>query len=74
MDRISDLVEEVLRTAPRWVKPELVRDTIQLFEPRYKRPLTPEEIREMIVRAECFLDVAKQADLNETFRGDGESE
>ena len=74
MDRISDLVERVLRTAPRWVKPELVRDTIQLFEPRYKRPLTPEEIREMTVGAGRFLDVVKQVELNETIRGDGESE
>ena len=74
MNRVSDLVEEVLRTAPGWVKPELVRETVPLFERRYKRPLTAEEIREIIVDVGRFVDVVKQVNLNESIRRTGESQ
>jgi len=74
MNRISRTVEKVLRTAPRWVTPELVRETIEVLEPCYGRELTAEEIREIIVNVGRFVDVAKEMELNETVRGIGESE
>lgn len=59
-DRVSMLVEDVLKTAPRWISAEIVRETVELFEPCYGRELNPEEVREIIVNVGRFLDVAKR--------------
>jgi len=63
MNRVSHLVEEVLRTAPRWVTPEIVRETVELFERRFNRELAPEEIREMICNVGQFVDIVKKEKL-----------
>lgn len=59
-DRITQLVEDVLSTAPRWFTAELVRETVELFEPCYGRELAPEEVREIIVNVGRFVDVTKR--------------
>ncbi|MAG94699.1 MAG: hypothetical protein CMJ48_13280 [Planctomycetaceae bacterium] len=59
MDRVSKLVDDTLKTCPRWVTAEIVRETIDLFERLYERELAPDEVREIIVNAGQFVDVAK---------------
>lgn len=74
MDQVAILVAEVLRTAPRWITAEIVHETVELFEPVYQRQLTAEEVREMIVNASRFFDLAKQLELNAKVCCTGEGE
>jgi len=43
-DRVENLIDAVVKTAPSWVTAEIVRETVDLFEPRYGRELTPDEV------------------------------
>ena len=60
MNRVSNLIKEVLRTVPRWVTPEIVHETVELFERRFNREFAPEEIREMICNVSQFVDIVKE--------------
>ncbi|MCH8831029.1 MAG: hypothetical protein IID45_15765 [Planctomycetes bacterium] len=58
-DRVQNLIDAVVKTAPSWVTAEIVRETVDLFEPRYGRELAPDEIREIIINVGRFVDVVK---------------
>ncbi|MGO9115167.1 MAG: hypothetical protein ACLP9L_38635 [Thermoguttaceae bacterium] len=43
--------------APSWVTPDLIADTIRVFQPKCPVPLTTEDALEMILNAGQLLDV-----------------
>ena len=43
--------------APPWVKPERIAETIRVWQPRYKKLLTPEDALEMLINVRALLDV-----------------
>jgi hypothetical protein len=43
--------------APEWVTPDLIARTIDLFQPKYKEPLTPEASLEIILNTVHLFDL-----------------
>jgi hypothetical protein len=53
-------LEEVDNVAvPRWVTPDLIRQTITVWEPRYGRPLSTDEAVQIILTAGRLCEVLK---------------
>lgn len=46
-------------TAPRWITPDLIRHTINVWEPRYGRPLSTDEAVQIILTAGRLCEVLK---------------
>jgi hypothetical protein len=43
--------------APSWVTPELVARTLEVWQPYYSDPLTPEDALAMILGVGCLFDL-----------------
>ena len=43
--------------APEWITPELIERTINLFQPKYNEPLTPELSLEIILSTVHLFDL-----------------
>lgn len=43
--------------APEWVTPELIEHTINVFQPKYNEPLTPELSLEIILNTVHLFDL-----------------
>ena len=66
-DRVQQVVDDILKGAPRWFTAEIVQETIALFDPRYGRERTAEEVREIIIRLGRFVDVAMPMSMQMPF-------
>jgi hypothetical protein len=49
--------EELLVAMPRWITPELITETIRVWQPRCDRPITREEAVQLILQVSRLLEV-----------------
>jgi hypothetical protein len=45
----DDDIRQALRGAPDWITPKLMRETLDVFQPRYKERLTAHDALEMLI-------------------------
>lgn len=57
--------------APRWVTPELIEQTLRVWQPYYESPLIPEDALEMIMSVGRLVDVLARGDGHEAVRRPG---
>ena len=48
--------------APAWVTPELIEHTVHVWQPFYKRELTPEDALELLLSADRLLEFLSPKD------------
>jgi hypothetical protein len=46
--------------SPRWVTPDLIAETIRVWQPYYPKTLTPDDALSMIMNVGCLLDVLRE--------------
>jgi hypothetical protein len=51
--------EERVDVVPRWVTPELIEQTIRVWQPRYGLPLTDDDAVQLILTASRLGEVLK---------------
>ena len=69
MTQQPDSIDDVLRTAPRWVTAELTEETLTVCRKYYGPELTPAEALEIIINVGRFVDVAKMMQARERQAG-----
>ena len=58
----EDAIAAAIRGAPAWITPQVVTDTLRVFRPLYKKPLTPTDAVEMILNVGNLSEVLSSID------------
>ena len=57
---------------PDWLSAELISQTLEVWQPRYRRTLTPDDAIEILLNVAALLDVVGECD-GEAVSGSGKS-
>lgn len=55
------LIHEALAGAPSWITPDAVRETLRVWSPHYRDPLTPKDAVEILLNVGNLFEVLKDA-------------
>ena len=54
--------EMILPSAPSWVTPDLIRQTLETWQPFYDHPLTTDDALEIILNISRYWDAVREWD------------